>query len=103
MEKGTSFVSVDVLKNFIQDVFIALGVPREDAETCSEVIITSDLRGIESHGIGRLRYYYNRMISGQHQVITKYEIVKESPTTALVDGHHGLGNGCRNELYAHGN
>ncbi len=91
MEKETSFVSVVILKNFIQDVFVALGVSREDAVICSDVIIESDLRGIESHGIGRLRYYYNRMISGQHQVETNFEIIKESPTTALVDGNHGLG------------
>lgn len=91
MGKDTCYVPVDVLKNFIQDVFMALGVSKEDAQTCSDVIIESDLRGIESHGVGRLRYYQRRMISGQHQVKTNFEIVKESPTTALVDGHHGLG------------
>jgi LDH2 family malate/lactate/ureidoglycolate dehydrogenase len=55
------------------------------------VIIESDKRGIESHGIGRLKYYYDRIKTGQHKVITEFEVVKESPTTAVVDGHHGMG------------
>lgn len=68
-----------------------MGVPPADAIICADVLITSDLRGIESHGIGRLKYYYDRIISGQHQVKTQPEITKESPTTAVVDGNHGMG------------
>ncbi len=84
-------VPVATLKSFIKDVLIALGVPPEDAETSADVMIASDVRGIESHGIGRLKYYYDRIKSGQHQVITNFEIVSESQTTAVVDGHHGMG------------
>jgi len=84
-------VPVDTLENFVKDVFIKLGVPQDDAQTCTEVLIASDLRGIESHGIGRLKYYYVRMKSGQHNPITNFEIVREGPTTAVVDGHHGMG------------
>jgi len=82
---------VETLENFIRDTLLALGVPGEDAQTCTEVIIASDLRGIESHGIGRLRYYYDRIKSGQHKVVTQFEVMRESPTTAVVDGHHGMG------------
>lgn len=91
MEKKTQFVSADLLKDFIRDVFIKAGAPKQDADVCADVIITSDLRGIESHGISRLKYYYIRMKRGQHQVVTNFEIVKEGPATAVVDGHHGLG------------
>lgn len=82
---------VEKLENFVRDVFIKLGVPQDDAQICAEVLIASDLRGIESHGIGRLKYYYVRMKSGQHNPITNFEVVCESPTTAVVDGHHGMG------------
>lgn len=91
MDKKACYVPVDLLHRFIEQTLLALGVPAEDAKTCAEVIIAADKMGIESHGISRLKYYYDRIKSGQHQVITKFEIVRESPTTAVVDGHHGMG------------
>ena len=91
MSDQTVYLSIETLRNFMKDVLLTLGVPADDAETCTDVIITSDIRGIESHGIGRLKYYYDRMKTGQHQVITQPEIVKETPTTAVIDGHHGMG------------
>jgi LDH2 family malate/lactate/ureidoglycolate dehydrogenase len=91
MPDDAVYIPVDTLQNFIRDTFIKLGVPADEAQVCSEVLITSDLRGIESHGIGRLKYYYDRIKSGQHKVITNLEIVRESPTTAVVDGHDGMG------------
>lgn len=91
MIENTRFIPVDTLQSFIRDVFIACGVPAEDAAISSEILIASDLRGIESHGIGRIRYYYERIKSGQHLPATNFEVVRESLTTATVDGHHGMG------------
>jgi LDH2 family malate/lactate/ureidoglycolate dehydrogenase len=91
MTENTVYLSIDTLKNFMRDVLLAVGVPAADADTCTDVIIASDMRGIESHGIGRLKYYYERIKSGQHQVITNFEVIRESPATAVVDGHHGMG------------
>ncbi len=91
MTDQTVYLPVDLLQNFIRDSFIAFGTPPEDARTVADVLITSDLRGIESHGIGRLRYYYDRLITGQHDVNTQIDVVCESPTTAVLDGNHGLG------------
>jgi LDH2 family malate/lactate/ureidoglycolate dehydrogenase len=91
MPENTIYIPVETLKNFMRDVLLAVGVPKEDALICTDVIIASDLRGIESHGIGRLKYYYERIKTGQHKVITKPEIIKESPTTAVIDGHQGMG------------
>ena len=91
MSAKTCVVPVEMLHKFMEDVFLHLGVPAEDAKISAEVLITSDLRGIESHGIGRLKMYYDRIKSGQHEPLTKYEIIRESPTTATVDGHHGMG------------
>ncbi len=91
MIENTRFVPVDMLQSFIRDVFIGSGVPEEEAVISAEILIASDLRGIESHGIGRLKMYYDRIKSGQHLPVTNFEIVRESPTTATVDGHHGVG------------
>src|SRR5512137_2447896 len=85
------YIPVDTLSNFMRDVLLGVGVSPEDAAICTDVILASDLRGIESHGIGRLKYYYERIQAGQHQVKTNFEVVREGPTTAVVDGHHGMG------------
>ena len=92
MTQKTIKIPIQKLHAFTRDVFIKTGVDPADAKICADVIIESDLRGIQSHGISRLKYYYVRIQSGQHSVNTRFEIVKESPTTALVDGHHSMGH-----------
>jgi len=87
-----ALVPVKVIHMFMVDVFAALGTPAEEAHICADVLIAADLRGIESHGVGRLKYYYDRIRVGQHRATTEFEIVKETGTTALVDGHHGMGH-----------
>jgi LDH2 family malate/lactate/ureidoglycolate dehydrogenase len=86
------YVPVETLRDFTFRVFRGLGVPEEDARICAEVLIASDLRGIESHGVGRLKMYYDRIRQGILSPITRFEIAKESPATAVVDGHHGMGH-----------
>jgi len=85
-------VPVEVIYSFMVDAFKAQGVSDEDARICADVLIASDLRGIESHGVGRLKYYYDRIAAGVQFPEAKMEIVKETETTALVDGHHGMGH-----------
>ena len=89
--KAGCIVTADVLERFMHDVFVKLGVPEEDAKISAEILITSDLRGIESHGIQRMKMYYDRIRQGVQFPVTKMEIVRESPTTAVIDGHHGMG------------
>ena len=85
------FLPFEQLKSFMENAFVKLNVKPEDAEICSDILITSDLRGIESHGVGRLRMYVDRIHQGLIEPVANIEIVKESPTTAVVDGHHGIG------------
>lgn len=85
------YLPVDELRRFIKITFKKLDVSEEDAEICADILITSDLRGIESHGIGRLRMYVDRIKSGQIEKKSDFEIIKESPTTAVIDGNHGIG------------
>lgn len=84
-------IPAETLERFMRDVFIKLGVPQEDAKICAMILIASDLRGIESHGIQRMMMYYDRIRHGVQFPITNVEIVRESPTTAVLDGHHGMG------------
>ena len=80
------------LKRFMKEGFIALGVPKDDAEVCSTVLIESDLRGIESHGIGRFKMYVDRIRDGIQLPVTRQTIIKETANTAVIDGGHGMGH-----------
>jgi L-2-hydroxycarboxylate dehydrogenase (NAD+) len=91
MNNQLIYKSVQFLQQFMEKSFIKIGVSKKDAQICAEILITSDLRGIESHGIGRLRMYIDRIRKGQIEVKNTSEIIKESPTTAVVDGNHGIG------------
>ena len=84
-------VQVDALQHFMETAFVKLGVTEQDAKICAEILITSDLRGIESHGVGRLRMYVDRIHKGLIETDSKPLIVRESPTTAVIDGQHGIG------------
>eukprot|EP00579_Thalassiosira_antarctica_P002341 CAMPEP_0201872748 /NCGR_PEP_ID=MMETSP0902-20130614/5393_1 /ASSEMBLY_ACC=CAM_ASM_000551 /TAXON_ID=420261 /ORGANISM="Thalassiosira antarctica, Strain CCMP982" /LENGTH=454 /DNA_ID=CAMNT_0048399125 /DNA_START=111 /DNA_END=1475 /DNA_ORIENTATION=- len=85
-------VDFDYMKQFMKEVFLSYGVSPERAETCSDVLIEADKRGIDSHGLGRLKpIYCDRMDDGILYPDKPIDIVKESDTTALVDGNLGLG------------
>jgi LDH2 family malate/lactate/ureidoglycolate dehydrogenase len=88
MEK---LVSVEKIYNLMQDVFVKLGVPKDDAKICADVLIASDLRGIRSHGIGRLKMYYDRIRDGIQNPITNIKVIKDFNAIAGLDGNNGMG------------
>ncbi len=88
----TVYLTVDILRNFMKDVFVGLGVCEEDATICADVLIASDLRGINSHGVQRLKLYYDRVKAGIQSPITDITIVRETQTTARLDAGHGMGH-----------
>ena len=86
------YVPWDLALSFMTDVFVAYGVPREDAEICADVLAESDRRGIESHGCNRFKpIYIDRIERGTLLPKTELEIIKETPTTVVVDAHDGMG------------
>ena len=86
-------VDSNLLESFMIDVFKGVGVPDEHAAISADVLITADRHGIDSHGVSRLKpIYYDRINIGIQQPVTDFEIVKETATTALIDGHHGMGH-----------
>lgn len=87
-----SIVSWDLITDFVTDAFIGYGIPKEDAKICTDVLLESDRRGIESHGCNRFKpIYLDRIKAGIQNPVTDFEIVRETPTTAVVDGHDGMG------------
>ncbi|NLY60979.1 MAG: Ldh family oxidoreductase [Clostridiales bacterium] len=92
MQENIKWIDFDTMERFMVDVFKGVGVPEEDAKICAEVLIWADKRGIDSHGTNRLKpIYYDRINDGIQFPKTNFEVVKEGPTTAVVDGHHGMG------------
>lgn len=86
------YVSWELMGNFITDAFVAYGVPRADAALCADVLLESDRRGIESHGCNRFKpIYIDRIAAGIQKPVTEIEILRESPTTVVIDAHDGMG------------
>jgi L-2-hydroxycarboxylate dehydrogenase (NAD+) len=84
-------VDFKALEAFGQRVFCALGVPAEDALWTSQVLVRADLRGIESHGVGRIRRYVSGIQKGLIAPRARMKIVHETPVSALLDAENGLG------------
>lgn len=81
-----------LITDFVTDAFVGYGIPREDAEICTDILLESDKRGIESHGCNRFKpIYLDRIKAGIQNPTTEFEIIKETETTAVVDGHDGMG------------
>lgn len=88
----TNIVDWNTITNFVVDSFVGYGIPEEDAKICADVLLESDKRGIESHGVNRFKpIYLDRIKDGIQNPVTNFEIIKETPTTAVIDGHDGMG------------
>ena len=86
------YIPWELAEKFMTDVFVAYGVPEEDAKICTDVLLESDRRGIESHGCNRFKpIYLDRIKAGTLLPVTKTEIVKETPTTVVMDANNGMG------------
>jgi len=84
-------VRAESLRHFCQEVFQRLGVPKEDAIITADVLVAADLRGIDSHGVARLKRYVDGLRTGRMIAKPKVQVIRESPSTALIDGGGGLG------------
>ena len=86
------YVPWETIGSFITEAFERVGVPHEEALICAEILMESDRRGIESHGCNRFKpIYIDRIREGIMNPVTRFEIIRETPTTAVVDGNNGMG------------
>jgi len=92
MSEGADIrVGADSLRDFCSRVFEKMGVPAEDAVVTADVLVAANLRGIDSHGVARLKRYVDGLRDGVMLARPNIEIVHETPGTALIDGGAGLG------------
>ena len=81
----------DHLRAFTREVFEQCGVPAPDAVEAADVLISADLRGIDSHGVARLKTYVDLLHAGRINPRPDVRVVRELPAVATVDGDNGLG------------
>jgi L-2-hydroxycarboxylate dehydrogenase (NAD+) len=83
---------VEALKDYVIRFFKALDVPEIDARIAADVLVSADLRGVNSHGVIRLHTYYgDHLRKGQVDPNSPIKTLKESPATLALDGGNGLG------------
>ena len=83
--------SYEQLNKFCMDAFTKFGFKEDEARIITDVLLLSDLYGIESHGMQRLVRYHKGIEKGMIKVDTKPEVVFETPVSAVVDAHDGMG------------
>ena len=84
-------IDAGALRACMERIFEKEGFSSEDARAIADVLMQADLFGIESHGAQRLIYYHRNIRSGSVNVSAKPEVLRETPVSALIDGHFGMG------------
>jgi L-2-hydroxycarboxylate dehydrogenase (NAD+) len=79
------------LLDFTRNIFLAIGCSEKNASLAAEVLISADLRGVDSHGIARLPGYVRLYDHGRLNPNPDMKIVHETPSTGVIDGDKGLG------------
>lgn len=82
----------DELRRAVQAIFEQLGMEPSDAQLGADVLVTADVRGVDSHGVSNmLRTYVERLRSGEVKAKPNWRILAEQPSTATIDCDTGLG------------
>ncbi len=76
---------------FAENIFLKIGCNNDDAAIAAKVLLSADLRGVDSHGVARLSGYVRLWQVQRVNVKPIINIIHETPSTAVVDGDAGLG------------
>lgn len=87
----TQTISYQQLFEFVFSVFTKMGCSKADASLATEVLLSADLRGVDSHGVARLSGYVRLWEAKRINAKPNIKVVYETPSTAVVDGDAGLG------------
>ena len=84
-------LNVDALRKYCEDIFCKRGYSAEDSKAITDVLLTADLYGIESHGVQRLIRYHLAIEEGSIVPDVKPEIIHETPVSAVIDAPRSMG------------
>jgi len=85
-------VSAELLESFVFKVFKSVGMNEDHAKIIANHLVTANLRGVDSHGIIRVRVYLNGIKDGLINPQPKIKAISNGPTYAILDGDRGLGH-----------
>ena len=91
---GMSLINHEKLTRFVSRSFEKLGVPAGDAEIAANVLVASDLRGVDTHGVIRFNphaWYVKWLRDGVMTAKPNIRVIKENASTALLDADNGMG------------
>lgn len=83
--------SKERLENFCIGVFMHCGMSKTDAKQAALVLVSADLRGIDSHGVARLSGYVRLFKANRANMNAKWRVIHETPSTATIDADNGFG------------
>ena len=89
---AVSYCSAERLRSQIVAVLEAWGMDRELVRTTAEVMVETDLAGVDSHGVSMLMDYERSKSKGKLNLKARPHAVKETLVTALIDADAGLGH-----------
>ncbi|HWL45203.1 MAG TPA: Ldh family oxidoreductase [Ilumatobacter sp.] len=84
-------ITHDDLATFVADILIAADVPAGEAATVARLTVASDLAGHDSHGVAMIPGYVRHVEAGEIRPGAPFEVVRETSTTTVIDGHGGFG------------
>ncbi|PKN61809.1 MAG: lactate dehydrogenase [Deltaproteobacteria bacterium HGW-Deltaproteobacteria-15] len=85
-------IAFEDLKNFCKQAYEKAGVPEAEADIVADLLVRSDLRGVETHGVTRLPIYIRRLQKGFVRKESSITVIKEKGPTAFLDGHGSMGH-----------
>jgi LDH2 family malate/lactate/ureidoglycolate dehydrogenase len=85
-------IQFNILKEFVKECYESVGVPESEAELVGDLLVRSDLRGIETHGVMRLPIYIQRLEKNFVRKRCHFEILHQKGATAYVDAHGSMGH-----------
>lgn len=88
---GYQYWSYETLHRFCMDAFQKFGFSEKEASIIQDVLLTSDLYGIESHGMQRMVRYHKCIEKGMIKIDAKPEVVVDTPISAVIDAHDSMG------------
>ena len=85
-------VKADELRDLTARLFVAIGTPPEDARRIAHLMVLSNLRGHDSHGVIRISQYIKSARAGESNPTARVEVLRDTPSLAILDGHWGFGH-----------
>jgi len=86
-----TYIKAEELQHFTKEILVKNGVPENDADIVADSLVAANLRGVDTHGVLRLKIYVDRIKAGGNNPTPSIKVVKDSPVSAVLDGDNSLG------------